>query len=366
MNNENCSPVLNRRAFLKWLGALGGLALLQACTFAPAPTAAPPATTAPPTIASQGTGKLAIYSALDKSINEQLVAAFQAAHPGINAQILRAAGAGDLQSRMRSERTSPKAGVFIGGESAFHEGIAREGLLEKYVSPNAEKIAATFKDPQGFWTGWNLAVFSFALNADRFAKEMAGAKTPTTWDDLLDPAWKSKLVLPDPVKSAGGYLFLVTQVFRFERDEDKAMEYMQKLHANIAQYVRNAPEGIKLVAQGKTVGCPGWRYEILTEKAKNTRIELITPENSSYEIGAVSIVKGAPNAAGARALVDWLLTKEVGELVVKLSNRVSVLNEVAPPPGALALEQMKLVNYDHQWATDNKDRLLKRWQKAVR
>ncbi len=367
---DTLPPTLTRREFLKLLGAGAGLAFfggaLSACAPSLAPTAVP---TAASTIAvatpAQVSGKLAIYSALAKNIGDPIVAAFKSILPEVNVSVSFSA-AGDVQKKVIGEKAKPKADVLLGGESSFHDGLAREGLLEKYVPPNAEKIANAFRDPQGFWTGWSIAVFSFALNADRFAKEMAGAKMPTTWDDLLDPAWKGKLVLPDPMRNVSGYVFLVTQVFRFQRDEDRTMEYMKKLHANIAQYVRTAPEGIKLVAQGKTVGCPGWRYEILTEKAKGTPIELVTPENSSYEIGAVSIVKGAPNAAGARAFVDWLITQDAGELMVKLSNRVSVLSEVAPPPGALTLEQMKLVDYDRHWAADNKDRLLKKWQKAMR
>jgi len=52
-------------------------------------------------------------------------------------------------------------------------------------------------------------------------------------------------------------------------------------------------------------------------------------------------------------------------LNVKLSNRGSTLEGVASAPGAPTLAQVKLVNYDRQWATDNKDRILKLWQQAV-
>ena len=38
---------------------------------------------------------------------------------------------------------------------------------------------------------------------------------------------------------------------------------------------------------------------------------------------------------------------------------------VAPAPGAPTLASVSLVNYDRQWATDNKDRLLKLWQSTV-
>ena len=82
-------------------------------------------------------------------------------------------------------------------------------------------------------------------------------------------------------------------------------------------------------------------------------------------MGAVSIVKGTKNLLGAQAFVDWVLTKEAGDLNTKLSNRGSVRTDVAPAPGAPTLTSVKLVNYDRQWATDNKTRIQKLWQAAV-
>ena len=79
----------------------------------------------------------------------------------------------------------------------------------------------------------------------------------------------------------------------------------------------------------------------------------------------MSIVKGAKNLPLAKAFVDWVLTPEAGALNVKLSNRGSVLPEVTPAAGAPTLTQVSLVNYDRQWATDNKDRIIKKWQAAV-
>jgi iron(III) transport system substrate-binding protein len=238
-------------------------------------------------------------------------------------------------------------------------------LLEAYKSPNAADVAAEYKDANGFWTGWYLGIFGFVLNTDRFGKEMASAKKPGNWDDLLDTAWKGKLILPDPVKTGGGYIFMATQIFRFNRDEDKAMDFMKKLNGNIAQYTGTAPQGIDLVGQGQFVGCPNWSHDIITAKNKGQPIDLIVPENTGFEIGGVSIVKGGPNTAAAKAFVDWVLTKEAGELNVKLSNRLSVRKDVAPAPGAPTLDKVKLVAYDRAWATDNKDRLLKKWQAAV-
>lgn len=362
---------MKRRTLLKLVGVSAvaeGLAI--ACgggTTTPTTTAAASAATTAATAAASAkpTGRISVYSALNESTNNEFVKAFKAASPGIDVDLLPLAAAGELQTRIRAEKESPKADVFVGGDRSFHDGLGKDGLLEKYTSPNAKDISDAAKDPTGSWTGWYFGIFGFVANTDRLNKEVGG-KIPKTWDDLLDPAWKQKLVMPDPVKTGGGYIFLATQVFRFNKDEAKALDFMKKLHPQIAQYVGTAPQGIQLVSQGQFVGGPNWSHDILTEKAKNPGIALAVPENTGYEVGAVSIVKGRPaNLPAAKAFVDWILTKEAGELNVKLSNRVSVRKDVAPAPGAPTLEQVKLVSYEPDFANSNKDRLIKAWQAAV-
>lgn len=365
---------MKRRTLFKLAGAGAAAEFLAiACGGAATPSASPAASAAAttaasavPSVAAKPTGRISVYSALNESTNNELFKAFKAANPGIDVDVLPLAAAGELQTRIRAEKDSPKADIFVGGDNSFHEGLAKDGLVEKYTSPNTSAISGEAKDPNGAWTGWYFGVFGFVSNTDRLNKELGG-KRPKTWDDILDSAWKGKLVLPDPVKTGGGYIFLATQVFRFNKDEDKAIEYMKKLHPLIGQYVGTAPQGIQLVSQGQFVGGPNWSHDILTEKAKNPGIELTVPENTGFEIGAVSIVKGRPaaNLPASKAFVDWILTKDAGELNVKLSNRVSVRKDVPPAPGAPTLEQVKLVTYDRPFANDNKDRLIKKWQAAV-
>ena len=110
---------------------------------------------------------------------------------------------------------------------------------------------------------------------------------------------------------------------------------------------------------------PNWGHDILTASQKGQPLEFKAPTDTANEVGAVSIVKGGPNTTAAKAFVDWVLTKEAGELNVKLSNRLSVRKDVPPAAGAPTLEQVKIVNYDRDWATQNKDRLIKMWQQAV-
>ena len=355
------TPELDRRRFLKLAGATAIVAACGGASTAPtaAPSAAPSASVAP-----KATGTISIYSALNESTNNALFDAFTKA-TGVKTQVLPLAAAGDLQTRITAEKNNPQADIFVGGSSEFHDPLGKQGLLEAYLSPNAKDVASQFKEATGLWTGWYTGIFGFISNTSRLTKDLGGKK-PATWDDLLDPAWKGKLILPDPIKTGGGYIFIATQIFRFNRNETAAMDYMKKLHVNIVQYGPTSPGVIVSVSNGEAAGAPNWSHDILTEKAKDpTRVDLSIPKDTGFEVGAVSIVKGTKNLLGAQAFVDWVLTKEAGDLNVKLSNRGSVRKDVAPAPGAPTLDQVSLVNYDRQWATDNKTRIQKLWQSTV-
>ncbi len=366
---DTFSPALSRREFLRWLGAGVGLAaaggILAACAPA-APTAAPvvPTTAPVPTVAPKASGSISIYSALNQSTNDAFFAAFKAAVPGIDVQLLPLAAAGALQTRIIAEKASPKGDIFIGGDRSFHDVLGKQGLLEQYVSPNAGAIPTGFKDPNGFWTGWYVGIFAFVYNTSRLAAEMSGKK-PATWDDLLDPAWKGKIIMPSPITTGGGYVFLATQVFRFNKDEAKAMAFMKSFHANVAQYVDSAPNGIQFVSQGQFVGGPNWAHDILTAKGQGNPVDLAVIADTGFEVGSVSIIKGGPNTNASKPFVDWMLTKDAGALNVKLSNRVSLVPGVPPAPGAPTLDTVKLVNYDGVWAADNQKRLTQLWQTTV-
>ena len=393
--NNNWSPALNRREFLRWLGGGIGLAaagILAACAPAAAPTAVPPPPTAAqppatampspttastavptkaptvmptlaPTTAPQATGKISVYSALNQSTNDAFFAAFKAAVPGIDVELLPLAAAGALQTRIVAEKDSPKGDIFVGGDRAFHDVLGKQGLLEKYVSPNADAIPAAYKDPNGFWTGWYVGIFAFVHNTSRISE--VGGKKPATWDDLLDPIWKGKIVMPSPITTGGGYIFLATQVFRFGMDETKAMAFMKAFHANVAQYIDSSPNAIQFVAQGQFVGAPNWAHDILTSKSQGNPVDLDIISDTGNEVGSVSIIKGGPNTAASKPFVDWMLTKDAGALNVKLSNRVSLVPGVPPAPGAPTLETVKMVNYDGAWASNNQKRLTQLWQTTV-
>src|SRR2546430_13034784 len=205
------TPELDRRMFLRLAGAT---AVIAACGGAPSAASPSPSVGASATasVAPKATGRISIYSALNESTNNQPFAAFTKA-TGLDVSALPLSAAGDLQTKITAEKNNPQADIFVGGSSEFHDPLGKQGLLEAYQSPLAKDVAAQFKEATGLWTGWYTGIFGFVSNTSRLNSEVGGKK-PTTWDDLLDPAWKQRLILPDPTKTGGGYILLASPIFR--------------------------------------------------------------------------------------------------------------------------------------------------------
>ena len=200
-------------------------------------------------------------------------------------------------------------------------------------------------------------------NTDRFNKEMAtkGVGKPSSWDDLLKPAYKDHVILANPQTSAIGYVLLATQIFR--SGEEKAWAYTRELNKNVKQYTPSAPLTVSLVAQGEGTAGAFWLADVLNAKVNGKQpLDFAVPSPNVVNIWAASIIKGGPNTEGARKYIDFLLSEYPQEINSTLGFRHPLNPKVAAPAGAPSLAEIKQVAYDNTWATDNMDRVRKQWR----
>ncbi len=319
-----------------------------------------------PGAGAQG-GKVVVYSALDATVTSEVLKAFERAS-GLRTEALTLAAAGTLATRIRAEKARPQADIFMGGSADFHAPLAREGLLQAYQSPRlAEaKLAREFYDAGGHWYGWYIGALAIMYNRDRFEHEMTsrGVKSPASWDDLLNPAFRGQVVLPSPITTGGGFIFMATQIFRLG-NEDRAFEWLKQLAAN-ATFTPTAPAGITLVSRGEALVGMNWGHDIRAMAVnQGFPVEIVFPSDTATEIGAVSIIAGGPNPDGAKRFVDFMLGRVPQDINGKFGLRYPTRTDAPSPLGMPALTTLKFVNYNRQWAIDNMARLRERWQREI-
>lgn len=311
--------------------------------------------------------KIIVYSALP-DLETSLVNREFTKRTGIPVESINVAAAGTLAARITAEKDKPRADIFVGGSADIHAPLAKAGLLLAYKSPAADeaKLSATYRDPDGYWTGWYLGALSIIINTDRWDREMASRRVPkpANWDDLLRPEFKGQFIMPSPITTGAGIIFVAAQIFRL--GEDRAWAYLKSLNGNASQYTPTAPGTITLMARGEGIVAMQWAHEgIGARLAAQQPLETTVPPDTAYEIGAVSIIKGGPNPQGAKAYVDYLMSKTPQAVNAAYGFRYPVRADVPVPMGATPFEQLKFVKYDRQWAIDNLTRLRERWTREI-
>jgi len=356
-------PRYRRRTFLALAGAGAAVACLGSTESpSPSPEVVTP-TPSPSPRAAVLTGTLVVYSAIEESTTNELLAAFMKADLGVRMDLAALAAANELATRLRVEQKARKADLFVGGASAFHDALGKDGILEAYVSATSALVPSALKERTGLWTGWYEDVLGLVVNTDRVAKELPGK--PASWDDLLDLAWKGKLIVPDPVRADAGYMFLATQLFRFGRDETKTLDYLKQLHANVAQYLSDTAQVVAMVSRGDAAGAPIWGHDVLADATRKPGLQLLAPRDTGLEIGAVSIIKGTAAPAAARAFVEWVGGRDAQTLIAKTGGRAPTRALAPAAAGAPSLAGLDPTRYDRRVATDIRQRLLSRWREAV-
>ena len=93
-----------------------------------------------------------------------------------------------LANRLLAEKRRPQADVFWSNEPVRTLMLKSRGVLAPYPSPASQGIAATFKDPEGYWTGFSARLRVIVYNTDKVKANDA----PHSVFDLADSRWKGR------------------------------------------------------------------------------------------------------------------------------------------------------------------------------
>ena len=278
-------------------------------------------------------------------------------------------GSGESMAQVAAEKANPKYDVWYAGTGDPHLQAAELGLTEEYKSPMLAQLydwATKQADQSKFRTvGIYTGALGIGYNSELLAKK--NLPPPKCWADLANPIYKDEVQMANPNASGTAYSTIATFVQIF--GEDKAFELLKGMHKNTNNYPRAGAGAIRAVARGETTIAVTFLHDGLTEIANGFPVKIVVPcEGTGYEVGSMSIIKGARNLDNAKKFYDWALTPTAQKIGGDLKNFQTPSNKSTPiPPGALKMSDLKLIAYDfakYGSATERK-RILERWDKEV-
>lgn len=297
----------------------------------------------------------------------QVVADAYRKETGGEAKFLRLS-AGESLARLRAEKENPSFDVLFGGTGDAHEAGMREKLLTFY-RPKAwnDLYPSLRKQVKDAYVPLYTGALGFAINDTVLKRRNLTA--PLDWSDLGDPKYKGLIAMPNPNTSGTAYTMMTTLIQIY--GEDQAFALLKKIHNNVPRngYTRPGSGAAFLAARGEVAVGVTFMHDAVAQNVRGFPVRAAAPRSGTgTEIGGVSVVAGAPNLAGARQFVDFVLKPETQKLAATVESFQIQSNSRTPVASAAPnLNQIKLIDYDFaKWGdTATRSRLISRWTKEV-
>jgi iron(III) transport system substrate-binding protein len=216
-----------------------------------------------------------------------------------------------------AEEDRPRCDVFWNNEPLGTLRLQKQGLLEPYESPSGKPYPSWARAKDHTWHA-----FAGRARVLLVSTRIAEKERPQSLLDLTQPRFKGKVVMGKPHHSTSA----TQAACLFEvLGPEKAKNYYRALKANDLRLAPGNKQVAEWVGKGKTpsgqevlVGVTD-TDDALDEVRAKRDVVIIFPDRDAPAKGrmgtlfipnTVAIIKGCPNPAGARKLIDFLLSAD--------------------------------------------------------
>jgi iron(III) transport system substrate-binding protein len=259
-----------------------------------------------------GTREVVVYTALDRQFSEPILGAFTkqtgiVVRAAYDAESTKTVG---LVNRIRSESQRPRCDVFWNNEILNTLRLKAEGLLQPCHPAQASAYPAAYRDPEGYWYGFAARARIIIVNTDLVKPD----EMPTSVRDLVSPHWRGRAGIAKPL--FGTTASHVACLFAL-LGETEAKELFDAFKQNDIQIVAGNKTCAEMVGNGQLDCGLTDTDDALVELEAGKPVRIVFPDNGPDQMGTLllpntlAVVKGAPHAAAAEQLIDYLLSPEV-------------------------------------------------------
>ncbi len=249
------------------------------------------------------------------------------------------------------------ADVLMVADPSYYLKLNEQKLLLPYKSKE-DAAVITDKAADGAWYGVRVSNMIIAYNSDKLKAEEA----PQTWLDLTDPKWKGKIAMPSPLLSGTAYVAAGVLADKY------GWEYFEKLRDNGLRVEEGNSAIQNKLLTGEYAAAMILEENILKLAAtKKEPLKVIYPKDGTLMVPSpIAILNTTKNPEGAKAIVDWWLSKEGQEAVVK-GWMHSVRGDVKEPIGAIPTKQINdnKLKVNWQMLADNNAQIKEEFRKRV-
>jgi putative spermidine/putrescine transport system substrate-binding protein len=274
-------------------------------------------------------------------------------------------------SKLRVEKDNPILAVAFQDEviaiQALEEGLY--GTLDVSKLTNFKDVDAKFKVDNNKYVGWFFANEVIAYNSD-YVKE-----PPKSWEDLWDPKYKGKILLPDITTSHGISLLVIWSRLNggSEKNIDPGFEKLASIKPNVLTFWTNHDQVARMLNTGEAWIAVWASDRAYTQEMLGSPIRSVIPEEGTFYWRCMAgIPDKLKNKDLAYKWLDKLLSPEVQKYMTEhvFTSPVNSTVSLDLPP-ALAEKMMgestksKLITMDLIEINKHKEEWMERFRREI-
>jgi iron(III) transport system substrate-binding protein len=243
---------------------------------------------------------------------------------------------GETQARLQQEHVSGQnVGDVLRTGNTSMLALIKDGILTEFVPADVEGIPDSAYGPENAMINDSQRLSGIAYNSANITE----ADAPTSWEDLVDPRFKGRIVMPDPTSPGAGLSVLQSLLETGAVDD----EWLEALDANEPAFIKGVQPAIEALKTGEYDVMFGGLDQITgpaLEQGTNLKyvfpVEGATPLTKHYS----GVITNAPHPNAARLLVSWLVSEEGQTCLATEEHEYPVREGVEPPEGIPALDEL--------------------------
>jgi thiamine transport system substrate-binding protein len=237
------------------------------------------------------------------------------ADTGIDVSLLKSQDAGTMLSKAVLTAGNPEGDVMWGVDNTLLSRAIEARVFDPYRSPAADVIDPRFTSlaPGGEATPVDYG--DVCVNYDIAALQAAGLEPPTTFEQLAEPQYASRLVVENAATSSPGLAFVLATIAKF--GDEGWEQYWSQLADNgvlvvdgwneayYSAFTRAGGDRPLVVSYGSS---PPFEVLYATEPMTDAPTGVVA-DTCFRQVEFAGVLRGTDNPDGARKLLDFLVSE---------------------------------------------------------
>ena len=255
-------------------------------------------------------GTVTLYAATNLRDTQEVVTGFNKHYPFVKVAFSSLGGPGVLNKVSTEYRAGSYQADVVTLTGTYVPELIDKKILARYRSPMLPFLRKGFVDPEGYWPGVYAIGYTIIYNVRR----VAAKDVPKRYEDLLNPRWKDNMIMDMEAHDLlAGLIDLwgeskATAFLRQagERTESATVEAIPLIHDPAGRTGEH-----DLIVDGYVHNAVAFK-----EKAAPLDFVMMNP-TFIRPPSTIAITSQAPHPHAAALLLDYHLSKEASEIMVK-------------------------------------------------